>query len=501
MSSILRSSLLNVAATGVSLGCGLLVNIVIARLLGPAGAGTVAFMLWLAIAASSIADLGMPQTMLRYLAAEPADGTWRSLSRAAFIRILVPAVLVIVAFSGASAFASLFPNSDYGATIWLAAGLLFLVYLLAAFSVAAARGLGHFAAAAKNTVVGNILQLPVVFVLAWLFGPAGALLGMVLRYLPQVADLPRYIDPLFGRARARPLPADLRRYARGMWLSDLVEIVLLTRAEYVVLGFMLSATDLGHYAVAIIFAGLIAQLAFQLSSALLVGFASSLAADNAGDAAGLLYRRSFRIAAICAMPVALGAAGILPTLLPLVFGEAFRPAIPAAVALMAGSALTALTVPPWAFLAAGGQSRRIMHITLTSAVVLLAVLPGAIWWGGIEGAAIARLAIDGLSLGLHIRAVRQHGGPMPPFGAIFATGVAVSATAGVAFATASWLSGVVGIVAAIGAGALVYVASVRLLRLVSKEDALQLAQWRPRDRWGGPFFVRLVALVTGYRVA
>ena len=69
MSSVLRSSLLNIAATAVSLACGFLVNIAVARLLGPAGSGTVAFMLWLAIAASAIADLGLPQTVLRYLAA------------------------------------------------------------------------------------------------------------------------------------------------------------------------------------------------------------------------------------------------------------------------------------------------------------------------------------------------------------------------------------------------------------------------------------------------
>ena len=67
MSSVLRSSLLNIAATAVSLACGFLVNIAVARLLGPAGSGTVAFMLWLAIAASAIADLGLPQTVLRYL--------------------------------------------------------------------------------------------------------------------------------------------------------------------------------------------------------------------------------------------------------------------------------------------------------------------------------------------------------------------------------------------------------------------------------------------------
>ena len=146
MSSVLRSSLLNIAATAVSLACGFLVNIAVARLLGPAGSGTVAFMLWLAIAASAIADLGLPQTVLRYLAASDTSGAWKRAASAAFARLLMTMVVLFAAFLLVAAFQP-FGHLDDSPALWTDYGTL-----LSAHRAAVAK---HGATAAADIFYGT----------------------------------------------------------------------------------------------------------------------------------------------------------------------------------------------------------------------------------------------------------------------------------------------------------------------------------------------------------
>lgn len=65
MSNLLRSSLISLAATSISLAAGFASSVIAARLLGPAGSGKVAYALWVATSAAALADMGLPQTLLR----------------------------------------------------------------------------------------------------------------------------------------------------------------------------------------------------------------------------------------------------------------------------------------------------------------------------------------------------------------------------------------------------------------------------------------------------
>ena len=60
MSTVLKSSLLNLAATGVSMVAGFGVSFIVARLLGPEGSGLSAFAIWLATSLSALSDHCMP---------------------------------------------------------------------------------------------------------------------------------------------------------------------------------------------------------------------------------------------------------------------------------------------------------------------------------------------------------------------------------------------------------------------------------------------------------
>ena len=67
MASLVSSSVLSTAAGIVSLVFGFASSIVVARLLGPEGAGEVSFALFIAMTVSLMANLGLPNVLLRYI--------------------------------------------------------------------------------------------------------------------------------------------------------------------------------------------------------------------------------------------------------------------------------------------------------------------------------------------------------------------------------------------------------------------------------------------------
>ncbi|MFC3076238.1 lipopolysaccharide biosynthesis protein [Shinella pollutisoli] len=474
MASVLGSSLLNLAATSVSLAAGFLVSVINARLLGPAGSGAVAYALWLVICAAAIADLGLPQTVLRYVAAlEGArEAAWKPMVRRAFSLFLRGVALVFLLFLANVAF-----HWEAGAVpwLWIAAAVLFLAYALSAFSVAAARGRGLFRETAETTVVGSLLQVPVVFLGALLLGPAGALFGMLVRYLPQAFCLFRHVDRAVPGDPAALTP-EMRRYGRSMWTSDVIDVVLATRIEYVVVGYFLADAEIGYFAAAVVFAGLVGQLTVQLSPAFLVGLASRRTEAETPEAEGELYRNTTRLAALLIMPLGIGGAAIVPPLVPLVFGEAFSPAAGAAALFMLAAVPAGLSVVPWAYLAAHEHGRDVMRLTLVSALLTLVALVAVVPVAGVLGAAVVRLVSEIFAFGLFVRSVRVHGGPPLPWGVLARTLAAALPCGACAFLLSWAMPGVGGILLAILAGALVFVLAVRTLGLIGVDEAGRLAE-------------------------
>nr|WP_314088575.1 lipopolysaccharide biosynthesis protein [uncultured Shinella sp.] len=467
MTSVLGSSLLNLAATLVSLVAGFLVSVINARVLGPAGSGLVAYAMWVIVCMAAVADRGFPQMVLRSVAAarDAGQDAWAPIVRRAFSALLPSVTLAFVIMLAFGLYHRL--SGAPAPWIWIGASLLFLAYVLAAFSAAVARGRGHFGEVAATTAVGSLLQVPVVFAGAVFVGPGGALLGMLTRYLPQVFSLSHHLDRRTPSAPAALTP-EMHRYRRSMWTTDAIDIVLLTRIEFLVVGYFLGDADVGYFAAAVVFAGLVGQLTLQLSPAFLVGLAARTASDAPPDT---LYHNSLRLTALFVMPLGIGGAAIISELIPIVFGEDFRPAAGAAVLFMLASVPAGLAVVPWAYLAAHEQGGRLLRVTLVSAILLFLLLVVAVPAGGILGAGAARILSEGLTLGLLLMAVRFHGGPTVPWKALLRTLLAASACGLAAFATTILLPGLIGLPVAVILGALVYVGAARLFGLITAEEA------------------------------
>lgn len=470
MTSILGSSLLNLAATLVSLVAGFLISVITARLLGPAGSGAVAYAMWVVVCAAAIADRGFPQMVLRYVAAGHEEGAaaWRPLVRRAFATFLPVVLLVFLLFLAYGIYH--WASGKPAPWIWIGAGLLFLAYALSAFSASAARGRGRFGEVAATTAIGSLLQVPVVFAGALLVGPGGALLGMLTRYLPQAFSLSNHLD-FKTPSDAKALTPEMQGYRRSMWTTDAIDVVFLTRIEFLVIGYFLAEADVGYFAAAVVFAGLVGQMTLQLSPAFLVGLTARSADEGAP---GKLYRNSMRLTALFVMPLGIGGAAIVASLVPIVFGEDFTPAANAAVLFLLASVPAGLAVVPWAYLAAREQGRRLLRVTLVSALTIFALLVAVVPAGGVLGAGVVRIVAETLTLGLLLITVRNHGGAGAPWNALLRTLAAAAACGAAAFSITSVLPGLAGIAVAIGAGALVYVAAIRLLGLITADEAARL---------------------------
>jgi O-antigen/teichoic acid export membrane protein len=158
VSNLLKSSLISLAATVISLAAGFAGSIIAARLLGPAGSGKVAYALWVATSATALADMGLPQTLLRNAGGFSGEGDgWKALVRAALRSFMISVAMVGVAILVFAAITYAYRDARH-AWFWIATALLFLSYAFYVFSTAVARGRHRFGQTARSTVLGGVLQ-------------------------------------------------------------------------------------------------------------------------------------------------------------------------------------------------------------------------------------------------------------------------------------------------------------------------------------------------------
>ncbi len=471
MNDVAVKTLLNTIATLASMASGLVATVLVARMLGPEGSGVIGFLLWLSISVATLTDRGIPQTLLRY-SVSMQDARSRQAFEAASLRRFLPLpVLVFVVALVVSAIEATGLPSEIRLLLPIGAAL-FLLYALSAFAIALARGRGDFATPAYHILTGSILQIPFVVAGGLLFGAAGALAGMAIRYIPQVLPLLGVLRRL-GAGDADDATPEMRQYARNMWISDVVSVVAMTRIEYAVLAIFLTSVDLGLFAVAIVFANLVDQLALQISSPLLVSFSS----PNASRAAkASLYQRVVNVWALLLLPIAFGGAAIMHALLTLVFGMEFEEATIAAAALLVAAAPSGLSAIPWTYLAAYGHAGLLTRVMLGVTAAYLPVLFLAVAAAGLEGVAFARLAAEAaifLLLFFLAWRVTRATIAVSRLAAIVACALA---TAAIAATCLAFLGGLSGTLVAVAAGGITYVATLRLCRVFTDDDIRRMVE-------------------------
>lgn len=474
-----RNSLFStLAGLGTALG-SLLSMVLVARLLGPAGTGQIAYGLWIAVLAVTFADFGIYQSLTRYLPALTAE-QGEEAARALGAYLLRPALAFAVL--GALGFAYWALTAPAGGavppTTWGLIGLLFLLQLVASFGLGALRGMQRFDLAAKLTLASLALQLLAVAAGALLAGVNGALLGYCAGQILPIAAL--------GRVLRHPAVADkalrrrVMRFALFAWAGALTNILIWSRLEIPFLQHYHDVETVALFTASLTFANLASQGPLLLTGALLPHFAESHARQSL-DQLRSTYATATRVMALLLFPTCFGLAAILPALLPLVYGPAFVGALPAGEILVAGAAVGASGAVGSQMIYARERSDFIFLSGLAGAALSVAACFAVIPQFGLVGAAWARLAVHSFMVAFGSWFVwRRLDCPIPLVALAKMSGAALLCAAAARLCIVVIANPVLAIAVAIPSSAVVYAFAIRLFAALPPQDIARLTAFAAR---------------------
>jgi len=446
-------------------------GIVSARTLGPSLSGQLVYLLWLADSASLVAGLGLHSALTRFTAELHSQGRHEE-SEALFSWALAR-YGAMQCFAAASISFAL-PRIA-GTPISPPARLCLLVYLLGqaanTFVFAYLAGRQRFDVAVRLSALSGIALSAAVCVGCW----SGRLTGAVIGYT--AGTLPAWF--VGWRALSRtPTPrtrpgAELRR--------RVLRYGLYTCFGAVVSAFVWSRTEIyfltrycGFHSVALFNVGLslcaMTNQAAALFTGGLVPHFAGLAGRGSLPAMQRTYESMTRLAALVVFPLSLTFAATAPVIVPLLYGPAFRDAVPTASVLAflastsiagAGSALVYGRERSW-FVAASGTGGAILAI-LGGMVVVPAHGP--------LGAAASRAVVQGCMIGIGAWYIQARLHCPYPWLALAKTMAAAISAAALGRAIVEVRADLPGLAAACVAIAIVYVALVRRLGLFRAVDA------------------------------
>jgi O-antigen/teichoic acid export membrane protein len=479
-SRIVQNSLLSAISGASTLLGGFVSTIIVARWLGVAATGGIAYVTWISAMGVTLLDLGAQASLARYLPEVRRGGTAAADAfAAALFRPYLAICCALIAVVGA------------GAALWggpllagvgriegvAAVGGLCLLQTLANFALGELRGQQNFRAAALTTLVSMILQIVFVVGGAVAFGEIGVVLGYGCGSLPLALRALR----ILGRRRETQVPGLERRHVRFAlysWAGGVASALVWSRSEVFFL-----QRSWGEHAVALLtagftFANLAAQGPLLLTGALLPFFSEKVGVDREG--VNRAFASGTRILAFMALPLCFGAAGVMPGLIAITFGPHFADAsLPASIIVIA-TALAAPGAVGTHVMYARDRSDFIFYATSVGAV--LSVLAGLLIVPryGLMGAACSRAVIQVL---LVVAGFAFLGGVLKcpaPINHLLRLIVSAAVCGLAARATLDALSGGMALPLAVGVGAVVYFLCVRLLGALPEEDLARLRDLQSR---------------------
>jgi O-antigen/teichoic acid export membrane protein len=451
----------------------MLAAIAVARQLGPELVGRYVFLTWLVELTILCISLGLPTTLTRYLAefGEQSNATLRVPLVGWVTRRYLPLSL-IGAIGAYFVVLGWLSDSAHDQPAYLVS-LLVLCQAWAGLIGAYLSGLQDFRRLAWVNMLSSIVLVALQWAGSRYFGLEGALVGaMVSCLVPLLTvrawNLPwtRQLHEVAFRAPGVP------RYALHTWLAALISSIVWGRMEIFFLDRYNTATETGYYGIALTLSMVVVQGAGLLTGALMPHFAS-LVGRGADEDLRRDYRRLTVIVALFVFPVALGGAALMPELLPGVFGEAYRPAVPAAASLMALGVLAVSGVGSAMVYGLGESGFIFRWGTLGAAMMAVGCYLVIPVFGALGGAAV-RSGVQITMIVLSLVLLKRRYGMSFPFRSIGRITVAATICAINAHATMLLVPNFA-LAAGVAAGAVAYVVAIHFIRPLPTADAEALA--------------------------
>ncbi len=469
---------LNSTLAGASTALGAFLSVVVvARMLGPGGAGNVALGIWLIGTLVTACDLGLPMTVARFLPDLNARAQKDEAAR--FAPAFFLPLLATTALGAAGCIAiwllraqveSVFPVTpfdDLPNYVWLALAFLFVLQSIGNYGLGELKGRQRFDEAAQLSSASFAIQIVGVALGAWFFGASGAIFGygggslLLAAYALRNIGFTGSVDPEL-RARAW-------RFSLASWGVGLIAAVVWSRTELAFLSHFRGPREAGLYAVANTLAQVATQAPLLMTGGLLAHFAERHAI---GDQEGLkrAFESAVRFMAFVTFPACFGTAALAPSLVPALFGWNFAEASGPAAVLVAAQAFGAVSAVSSALLFAAERNYVLVWTgAFGAAAVLLSgffVIPQY----GLDGAVYARSSIQFVIVVASFVYVGRRLGCPTPYGSVARIMLAAAGCGFAAREIVMTFPGWFGIALGIFAGALVYFALVKLLRALPQED-------------------------------
>lgn len=466
-----------IASLSVVLG-GFLSNVLVARMLGVEAAGVVAFATWAITVGAMLGDLGVPGALARYLPDlgsrglnDEANGLVRWMSR----RNLAGAAVICLWFLSFAFWtrprASGIQTENQPA-FWALVACACLLQTIAGLTNGYLRGTKNFALLARLSLASAVLQIAATIVGALLFGALGALVGAIATAI-MPALMMRRILRISGEVPPE-LKQRVRRFALESWAGYLVTGFAWARMEVFFLHMSWGSRSVALFAASVTLANLATQGPLLLTNALLP-YLSQQQRHSADRSPQATYATSMRLLAFLIFPACLGAAAIAPSLVPAIYGKDFAGAVPGAMILLCGASVTASCSVGFIYLLAMERTR---FVFATGGIAALAVIVCGLTLVptfGVMAAATARAVIQATTSVITIWYLGRYLDCPTPLPDLARIGAAALICAGVAFVCVTLVHGPAGIVVAVLAGACVYGAAARLLKILPKSDAERLS--------------------------
>jgi len=485
---IARNSVLAALDTIVGLLSALVGSVAVARLLGPVKLGYYNYVLFICNITNRLASFGVPLATRKYLAEYLGRGDFlaaRTIWRWT-LRFQSTMALIVVALG----FAIVAWQVPQGHRFYAALAVLSLAPAMQmAMYSAANTATEDFASNVKSSLVSTTVGLAGVvlsLLMGWdLPGLAAALLlerttDFVVRrhyslrrsrHWLQEASVTHAPEQL---ARVSGLKPALRRFCLQASFLQLLDIVVWDRSEMLFLKHFSDIRQVAFY-----------SLGFNITQRLLLlprAFVSAVSASvmvrigREAESAAALTVIAFRLLAFLALPVSFGLAALSDPVIRILYGPRFLPAIPVLGLLAAFASAKALMFPAQDLLVAANRQAALLKImTFTACLNILfdfLLIPS----GGAMGAAVANsisqtaaaVAVWWASLrGFEVRF------PMVSFSRLL---LAATACGAVALGLILWIPGLIGAVAAVAAGTLVYALGLRLMQPLEPGDRERLCR-------------------------
>lgn len=458
--------------TILGLGSGLAMSVVLARGLGPSLMGDFSFVMWALRTLDAVAGLGFGLALVRYSAdalARNEPGVARGLIGVLFRWQLVAAAAVALG-TVAAAFA-LAPDTLRWPLVVGAVGLV--PGAIEGLFMRAAYGAQRYDLTAQVSAIKTTLLLAIsaAAVLAGA-GLTVIVLGQTLGTVLSCALQTRRALSLYPREPQAVTPTlrdELGRYVISLSMVRVLETLVWDRSEIFFLKLWVPSQEIAFYSLA---AGLASRA--MIVPAIFVGALlpalSSL--HGSGDDAefGRLYRAALRWVALVGAPIAAVSAGLAPTLIHLLYGQAYAPVALLYQVLVAVGLLGVTRDVAWAALRAAGDRRSMLTATAVTAAIDLALAAWLVRWYGTSGAVAANTVAQVTVSVWAFVALRRLKGSRFPLGDLSRVGVAGALALLAATAGAAGSHGIVALVVGAAAGLAVYLLVCIVLGAVSARD-------------------------------